>query len=88
MLRRAENVGMRHRVNLFTRKGRVELTIGRSTYYVGPKLRKDDLAASFAVSDERPVRVGRVKERQYWWFRGRWFSDNDSLLPEQVFALT
>jgi len=87
VLRRAENVTMRHRVNLFTRRGRVELTVGRSTYYVGSKVRKDELNAAFATSDRNPVKVGRVKERQYWWFRGRWFWDNDNLLPEQVFAL-
>lgn len=70
MLRRAENVSMRHRVNVFTRKGRVELTVGRSTYYVGAKLRKDELREAFAASDREPVKIGRVKERQYWWFRG------------------
>lgn len=87
VLRRAENVSMRHRVNLFTRRGRVELTVGRSTYYVGAKLRKDELSEAFASSDRAPVKIGRVKERQYWWFRSRWFWDNDNLLPEQVFAL-
>lgn len=78
---------MRHRVNLFTRRGRVELTVGRSVYYVGPKLRKDELSESFASSNHTPVRIGRVKERQYWWFRGRWFWDNDGFRPEQVYTL-
>ena len=87
MLRRAENVSMKHRVNLFTRRGRVELTVGRSTFYVGSKLRKDELNEMIGASNTVPAKIGRVKERQYWWFRGRWFWDNDGLLPEQVYAL-
>lgn len=87
MLRRAENVTMRHRVNLFTRRGRVELTLGKSTYYVGAKLSKDELQAMISASDTVPARIGSVKERQYWWFRGRWFWDNDGLVSDQVYAL-
>jgi hypothetical protein len=87
VLRRAENIGMVHRVNLFTRRGRVQLTLGRHTYFVGPKLRKEELHEVFAQSDRRPAYVGTVKERQYWWFRGRWFWDNDGLSADDVFAL-
>lgn len=87
MLRRVENVGFTHRVNLFTRRGRVQLRIGRDTYLVGPKLRKDELQEIFAQSNDRPARIGRIKERQYWWFRDRWFWDNDGLQAEDVFAL-
>ncbi|TCK63145.1 HNH endonuclease [Curtobacterium sp. PhB136] len=78
---------MVHRVNLFTRRGRVQLTLGRKTYFVGGKIRKDELRDVLAQSNDRPARIGRVKERQYWWFRNRWFWDNDGLTAEQVFAL-
>lgn len=87
VLRRAENITIRHGVNLFTRQGRVQMTLGRSTYYVGSKLSKDEFRAVLEASEARPAYVGRIKERQYWLFRNRWFWDNDQLTEEQVFAL-
>jgi hypothetical protein len=54
---------------------------------VGAEIRKDELSEAFASSGRKPVKIGCVKDCQYWRFRGRWFWDNDTLLPEQVFAL-
>jgi hypothetical protein len=87
VLRRADNVRIHHRVNLFTRRGQAQLSIGRSTYIVGAKLRSDEFSGWLATSVDRPVHFGTVKGRNYWLFRNRWFWDNDQLNADQVFAL-
>lgn len=88
MLRRAENVGVAHHAGLFTKKGWATLRVGKASYRVGQgKIHRDDFAQMAQDQQQNPVALIRVNERQYWWFGGHFFWDNDDLGRDQVYAL-
>jgi 5-methylcytosine-specific restriction endonuclease McrA len=86
VLRRAENVSVGHQPGLFTGRGWLTLQVGRYTYRSG-KIARDEFQAMRQRQQRVPVPVGRVGERSYWWFQDRFYSDNDDLAGEEVYAL-
>jgi HNH endonuclease len=103
MLRRAENVYVSHRLitpgdfrkrrerreerRRPERHGPVVLTVGREHTIVIPDIPETQFQTLLAQAADYPVWFGRMGERQYWLFAGRWHWDNDGLTPEQVYAL-
>jgi len=87
MLRRAEHVQVSHRTGLFTSKGAVTLSIGRKSYIIIRKLPRRDYDEMLNRAAQYPVSFGRVGERRYWLFQGRWHWDNDGLNAEHVYAI-
>lgn len=86
MLRRAENVSVSHSPGLFTGRGWVLVSIGRSTYRT-VKIHKNDYQDRWARQQDYPVCIVRVDGRSYWQFRHKFFWDNDGLSADQVYAL-
>jgi 5-methylcytosine-specific restriction endonuclease McrA len=86
VLRRAENVSVNHQPGLFKGRGWFTLHVGKTTYRVG-RLARDEFQAMRSDQERVPVPVGRVGERTFWWFRGRFYWDNDGLTQQEVYAL-
>jgi 5-methylcytosine-specific restriction endonuclease McrA len=87
MLRRAENVHASHRDGVFTGKGPILLHIGREIHVIPGKIKKQAYGILVSRSGRYPTLFGRIGERNYWLFAGRWYWDNDDLVAEQVYAL-
>jgi len=86
MLRRAENVNVTNQPNFLTGKGPVHLRVGNRSYLMN-KMHKDEFQYWKTRATQYPVCFGRIAERRYWLFQGKWHWDNDGLTPEQVHAL-
>lgn len=86
MLRRAENVKLTHQPGFWTGKGPAILQIGKNTYLLD-KMSKEDFAELRQGQRQRPISVGRVSDRKYWYFQDKFYWDNDDLAADQVRAL-
>ncbi len=86
MLRRAENVYVSHKANVFTGHGWLMLTVGKSTYRV-IKIHKNVFTGMLTDQLRKPVKVGRIGERAYWWHESKYYWDNEGLDREGVYAL-
>ncbi len=86
VLRRVENLAITHSPGVFTGRGWVVVTIGRTSYQT-IKIHKSEYAELLQRQYQYPTLVVRVGERAYWQFRGKFYSDNDGLSDGQVFAL-
>lgn len=87
MLRRAENVHLTHEPGFFSGKAPVSLVVGRASYIVTGKLSGPEFGQWLAQSNITPVNFGKVGERSYWLFLGKWHWENDGLSQQQVHAL-
>lgn len=86
MLRRAENVHVSYNANIFTGKGWLKLTVGKNTYSV-VRIHKSVFSDMRVDQLGKPVKVGRIGERAYWWFESKYYWDNEELDREGVYAL-
>ncbi|MFZ0059042.1 MAG: HNH endonuclease signature motif containing protein [Acidimicrobiales bacterium] len=86
MLKRVENVSIVRSHNFLTGRGWMMVTIGKNTYRIA-KVTVDELEAMKREQERSPVAVSRIGERIYWWFRNRFYWDNDNLTPSEVYAL-
>lgn len=86
MLRRAENAKLTHQMGLFGGRGWLTLTIGKQFYRIA-KITREQFLSMKKETETTPVSVGRVGERNYWWFQLRIYSDNDNLSQSEIYAL-
>ena len=86
MVRRAENVTVEFKPNVFTGNGWVRLVVGRKSYDVA-KVHKTVHERAVAQQRSYPVLCGVVGERQYWQFQDRYYYDTERLRPDQVHAI-
>jgi hypothetical protein len=86
VLRRAENVSVGHQPGLFTGRGWLTLSVGKSTYRAN-KIPRQDFQAMREHQEHVPIPICRVGERCYWWFQNRFYWDNDDLDQQEVYAL-
>lgn len=86
MIRRAENVTLTHRPSPFTGNGWLTLTVGKNSYRLH-KLHKTAFAQGEQAQQQWPGRCGRIGDRTYYKFQGKFYWDNDDLTTDQVHAL-
>ena len=86
MLRRAENVQVSHTCNLVTHKGWVTVSVGKSCYRT-LKLHRDQFSQLARGQWTHPVAMLHTHERTYWWFKDRFYWENDGLRADEVRAL-
>ena len=86
MLKRAENAKVVYHSGLFGGRGWLTLTVGKQFYRVA-RFTKEQFQLMTQEQERTPVGVGRVGERNYWWFQRRIFSDSDNLRQDEVYAL-
>lgn len=93
MLRRAENVSLMYH-NPVAGKGRrgkgaaggfAQLHVGKRVVW-SKVMTRSEIDAIYAAAEEHPVGYS-VGERNYWFFQGRWWSENEGLDSAQVLAL-
>ncbi|MFF2556678.1 HNH endonuclease [Nocardia sp. NPDC058058] len=65
----------------------MSLHVGRQTYVIAAKLSVTEYQAVLTNSVHHPVLVATIGDRAYWLFNGKWFWDNDSMTPDQVYAM-
>jgi hypothetical protein len=86
VLRRVENVSVRFQRALFGTRGWLTLTINKQLYRVA-KVTAAQFDTMCDGQKHTPVTVGRVGERTYWWYRDRFYSDNDQRSQGDIHAL-
>ena len=59
----------------------------RKMYTVVAKVHLEDLVRSMESQQNFPVLVAKIGERTYWHFQNRFYSDNEDLGAEAVYAL-
>jgi hypothetical protein len=87
VLRRAENARVGHTYNVFTRKGWVTLSLGKSGIHRARKVYRDEFEHLAGLQRSFPQAVLRLGDRTYWWFQDRVYWDNDCLNADEVRAL-
>jgi 5-methylcytosine-specific restriction endonuclease McrA len=88
MLRRAENVRVSHVKRLFSSRGFVNISLGKTSYQVGKsKISSDEYLQRRQAQLNFPVFWARISDRSYYEFQGKFYWDNDNLTPHQVYAL-
>ena len=86
MLRRVENAKITHQAGFFSGRGWLTLTMGKKFYRV-VKISREQFQIMTQEEERTPVGVGRVGERNYWWFQRRIYSDIDNLSQNEIYAL-
>jgi HNH endonuclease len=71
---------------VFSSRGRLTFLVARKFYDLG-KVDREMWPKIQTSQTVRPIKVVVVGERQYWWFRHRFYWENDGLTIAQVYAL-
>jgi 5-methylcytosine-specific restriction endonuclease McrA len=88
MLRRVENITITHKPGFFSNQGPVLISVGsRGTYKAANKVHRAKLDEMVEASSHYPVCFLMLEERNYWLFQDRWYSDNEDLTADQIYAL-
>jgi hypothetical protein len=87
VLRRAEKAQFSFSPNWLTGKGWLVFHLGARSEYRIQKMNRDDYAHLMQSQANSPWRVGRIDQRTYWLFRGKFYWDNDNLNREAIYAL-
>jgi hypothetical protein len=90
MVRRVENVDVFYRRDfwgLICRRYNLLLQVGKKQFTIPPRMTVVEFRQRVAESESRPVAFGRVGDRVYWRYAGRWFIDNEGLNDQAVRAL-
>jgi len=88
-LRRTENVSVLWKgglLGLLGFKGRVYVSVGK-TQYQSFKCTKSEFELGRASQETMPWQIMALKERNYWVFQGRYYTENEDLSQQQVHAL-
>jgi 5-methylcytosine-specific restriction endonuclease McrA len=90
VLKRAENVQVLiepDAVALLTGKWRISLQVGKSKTYSKRRLARQEWKEMKLESDTTPVFYMKIRDRNYWRYDGKWFTDIDDLQADEVKAL-
>jgi HNH endonuclease len=87
MLRRVDGATIAHDYGRLTGRGWVVFTLGRRAVRVGKKIHRRDFQNAMTAQQSYPVYVTTIDGRNYWHFDDRFFSDNDSLVAAEIYAL-
>jgi hypothetical protein len=89
VLRRADNVGMRHHLGLLgvlTGKGWLIMSVGQYAYRVR-KIDRAQYRAMWEFQETLPTLLLATGGRNYWLFQGKFYWDDDELTREAVHAV-
>jgi HNH endonuclease len=88
VLRRADNVTVHsHKFGFFTKKIRVTVSVGRKSYTLSRAYLESEWQQVLQSQQEIPYMLASIDNRHLWYFKGRYYWDNDDLNTREVHAL-
>lgn len=88
MLSRIENADVEFRLSPWGKKGRVWLHLPKVSYRSTNRVTEEEFTEGYRKQWEWPrFLLEDPSGRVYWWFRNRFYSENEHLSDNQVYAL-
>jgi 5-methylcytosine-specific restriction endonuclease McrA len=87
VLRRADNVQIQFTPSMFSSKGWLTMTVGKTQSYRISKLEKSAVEQLLALQQRQPVLIARIQLRWYWRYQDRFFVADEDLDAQAVYAL-
>jgi hypothetical protein len=86
VLRRADNVVIRHVPKMFGGEGWLTVYIGQQSYRLR-KMHSGEASKLLNTQHQYPLAITTVRGRTYWAFQGKYYWENDGLDAGAVYAL-